>query len=34
MWMCFLQHNRWMEHPDGKWEITAKGKNWIERYRK
>ena len=31
IWTSFLVHNRWMEHPDGKWEVTPKGKEWIER---
>jgi hypothetical protein len=31
IWTSFLAHNHWMEHPDGKWEVTPKGKEWIER---
>ncbi|HEV8404921.1 MAG TPA: hypothetical protein VGQ13_03340 [Nitrososphaera sp.] len=26
IWKAFLIHNRWMEHPDGKWIITDKGR--------
>ncbi|MEW6603657.1 MAG: hypothetical protein AB1351_03075 [Thermoproteota archaeon] len=29
IWMNFLAHNRWMEHPNGHWQVTAKGKMWI-----
>jgi hypothetical protein len=32
IWKAFLIHNRWMEHPDGKWIITDKGKEWIMKY--
>ena len=31
IWMNFLVHNHWMEHPNGKWQVTPKGKEWIER---
>ena len=33
LWISFLLHNRWMEHPDGKWEATEKGKMWIVKRR-
>jgi hypothetical protein len=31
IWTSFLAHNKWMEHPDGKWEVTTKGNEWIEK---
>ena len=31
IWTSFLAHNGWMSHPDGRWEVTAKGKMWIEK---
>jgi hypothetical protein len=33
MWTLFLFHNRWIEHPDGRWETTGKGREWISRYK-
>jgi hypothetical protein len=32
MWMSFLAHNQWMDHPDGRWIATDKGKEWIKKY--
>jgi hypothetical protein len=32
MWLMFLEHNHWMEKPDGKWLITDKGKEKMKRY--
>jgi hypothetical protein len=29
IWILFLFHNSWMEHPDGRWQATDKGKEWI-----
>ena len=31
IWKSFLIHNGWMNHPDGKWEVTPKGKGWIQK---
>lgn len=31
IWKSFLIHNRWIEHPDGKWEVTPKGAEWIQK---
>ena len=32
MWMSFLQHNQWIEKPDGKWLITDKGREKMAKY--
>jgi hypothetical protein len=29
IWISFLFHNGWVEHPDGRWQATIKGKEWI-----
>jgi hypothetical protein len=34
IWISFLFHNRWMEHPNGKWQASNKGKEWIKRFPK
>jgi predicted transcriptional regulator len=33
LWMSFLLHNKCIENPiDHTWQITDKGKRWIEKY--
>jgi hypothetical protein len=32
MWLMFLEHNQWIEKPDGKWLITNKGKEKMKKY--
>jgi hypothetical protein len=32
MWLMFLEHNRWIEKPNGKWLITNKGKEKMKKY--
>ena len=32
MWLMFLEHNRWIEKPNGKWLITDKGREKMKRY--
>ena len=31
IWRSFLVHNKWVEHPNEKWEVTLKGREWIEK---
>lgn len=33
IWKSFMIHNHWMEKPDGKWIVTTKGEDWIEKYK-
>ena len=33
MWLVFLESNQWIEKPDGKWIITAKGREKMKKYR-
>lgn len=32
IWRAFLIHNDWMSHPDGKWLVNDKGKEWIRKF--
>jgi len=32
IWKSFILHNRWMQKPDGKWEISDKGRELIGKF--
>jgi hypothetical protein len=32
LWVSFLRGNHWTKKVDGKWQITQKGQDWIDRY--
>jgi hypothetical protein len=32
MWVSFLEHNHWMQRPNGEWTITDKGRGKMKQY--